>query len=31
MEKERAHANDKGYKSPICETKLQTDKILIIV
>ena len=26
MEKERAHANDKGYKSPICETKLQTDK-----
>jgi len=26
MEKERAHANDKGYKSPICETKRQTDK-----
>ena len=26
MEKERAYANDKGYKSPICETKLETDK-----
>jgi proline dehydrogenase len=26
MEKERAHANDKGYISPICKTKLETDK-----
>ena len=26
MEKERAYANDKGYKSPICETKLETDE-----
>ena len=26
MEKERAYANDNGYKSPICETKLETDK-----